>query len=191
MRIEYTDALNNLKDGHTLLCPTDSLWGLSCDATNDTAVQKIIELKQRPLVKSFIVLVNTLDMLSKYVDSFPGFALDIIEYADSPLTIIFPKGEKLANHVTNEDGSVAIRLVKPINDEAKFCCELIRKFNRPIVSTSANFSGDTAPHNFSEISKDIKDKVDFIIPYFHNSSAKRQPSKIIKLNEDGTFKVLR
>jgi L-threonylcarbamoyladenylate synthase len=191
MKIEYTDALHHLKEGHVLLCPTDSLWGLSCDATNDTAVQKIIELKQRPLIKSFIVLVNSLDMLGLYVHSFPNFALDIIEYAENPLTVIFPKGEKLANHVINEDGSVAIRLVKPINDEGKFCCELIRKFNGPIVSTSANYSGDSAPRSFSEISNDIKDKVDFVVPYFQNNNAKKQASKIIRLNEDGTFKVLR
>ena len=191
MKIEFTEAIDQLKSGNILLCPSDTVWGLSCDATNDQAVQKIIELKQRPPIKSFIVLVHSLDMLGRYVHSFPNFAMDIIEFSEQPLTVIFPKGEKLSKLVINEDHSVAIRLVKPINEEANFCIELIRKFNKPIVSTSANISGEPAPGNFSEIKPEIRLGVDFIIPYFQNNNTKRQASKIIKLNEDNTFKLIR
>lgn len=191
MKIEYEESLKNLKQGNVILCPTDTIWGLSCDATNADAVNKIIEIKKRNAEKSFIVLVNSLNMLGLYINTFPDFAVDILEYSSDPVTIIFSKGVKLAPGVINEDGSVAIRLVKGTNDESKFCNELIRKFNKPIVSTSANFSGEPSPQFFNAISDGIKEQVDFIVPYFHQATLPKAPSKIIKMNDDGTFKVLR
>lgn len=191
MKFDCTDSLLHLKQGHILLCPTDTVWGISCDATNESAVNKIILLKKRTADKSFIVLVNSLDMLGLYIDSFPNFAVDILEYSELPVTIIFPKGVKLSPNVAKDDGSIAIRLVKPINEEAKFCSELIRKLNKPIVSTSANFSNEATPRTFKEINAVVKTGVDFIVPYFQNNPNLRHPSKIIKMNDDGTFKVLR
>ncbi len=191
MNIAYADAINELKSGHIILCPTDTLWGLSCDATNDAAVQRIIDIKKRPENKSFIVLVHSLDMMGLYIHSFPNLAVDLIEFSEKPLTIVFPRGAKLSGSVMNNDQSVAIRLVKPINDEAKYCYELIRKLNKPIVSSSANYSGEPSPSNFSQISKEIKSEVDYIVPYFQNNETIKQASRIIKLNEDGTFKVIR
>jgi L-threonylcarbamoyladenylate synthase len=191
MKLDNMQALSELKEGNVILAPTDTVWGLSCDATNDAAVKKILEIKQRPASKSFIVLVHSLDMMGLYIHSFPNLATDLIEFSETPLTLIFPRGEKLSREVINIDGSVAVRLVKPVNEEAKFCHELIRKFNKPIVSTSANISGEVSPMNFMEIKDEIKAGVDYIVPYFHNNLSKRKPSKIIKLNEDGTFKLIR
>lgn len=184
-------AITALKDGKIMLCPTDTVWGISCDATNAEAVDKIIALKNRDENKSFIVLVNSLDMLGLYVDEFPNFAVDIIEFSEQPITVIFPKGVKLAPGVINEDGSVAIRWVKPQHEESKYCNALISKFRRPIVSTSANISGEPTPIFFNDIQPSIKDNVDFVVPYFQQNKISRKPSRIIKLNVDGTFKVIR
>lgn len=184
-------AITALKDGNIMLCPTDTVWGISCDATNAEAVNKIIALKNRDEQKSFIVLVNSLDMLGLYVDEFPNFAVDIMEFSEQPVTVIFPKGVKLAPGVINMDGSVAIRWVKPQHEESKYCNSLISKFRRPIVSTSANISGDPTPIIFNDIQPAIKDNVDFVVPYFQQNKISRKPSRIIKLNADGTFKVIR
>ena len=191
MMQDTTEAISQLRAGNVILTPTDTLWGLSCDATRDDAVQKVIDIKQRSPSKSFIVLVHSLDMMGLYIQSFPNFAVDLIEFSQTPMTVIFPHGVKLSRHVINEDGSVAIRLVKPINEEAKFCVELIRKFNKPLLSTSINISGEPAPRLFSEIQEEIKAKVDYVVPYFQNNNEAKSASKIIKLNDDGTFKVIR
>jgi L-threonylcarbamoyladenylate synthase len=191
MKYQFDEALDCLKKGGVLLCPTDTIWGLSCDATNEQAVQKITALKQRSTEKSFIILVNSLDMMGLYIDSFPPFAVDLIELSDKPLTVIFPKGVKLAPSVINTDGSVAMRFVNSSHEEAQFCNQLIRKFNKPIVSTSANLSGEPSPRYYSEIDPVLREGVDYQVPYFRDSHTPRKPSGIIKLNEDGTFKVIR
>lgn len=191
MIYNFDPEISILKEGKIMLCPTDTVWGISCDATNADAVNKIIALKKRDENKSFIVLVNSLDMLGLYVDEFPNFAVDIMEFSQQPITVIFPKGVKLAPGVINTDGSVAIRWVKPVTEESKYCSELIKKFRRPIVSTSANISGDPTPIFFNDIQPNIGDNVDFVVPYFHQNRTPRKPSRIIKLNVDGTFKVIR
>jgi L-threonylcarbamoyladenylate synthase len=191
MPADYKESLEAIKSGKVILCPTDTIWGISCDATNAEAVKKIFDIKNRPGNASLIVLVHDLDMLGRYIDDFPDFAVDLLGYATTPLTIIFPKGVKLAQSVTAIDGSVAIRVVNTDTEEGRFCSGLIRKMNKPLVSTSANISGKPAPAKFQDIDPEIKDKVDFIVPYFHANFNERKPSRIIKLNDDGTFKIIR
>jgi len=184
-------ALDHLGKGHVILCPTDTIWGLSCDAGSESGIEKIIKIKNRTPDKNFIILVDSLDMLGKYVNSFPPFATDLIEYSGSPLTLIFPEAIKLSPKLIHPDGSIAIRLIKPTEEESKYCYELIRKFRKPIVSTSANLSGAPPPVTFDTISKEIKNEVDYIVPYFHSNLKPKKPSRIIKLYEDGTFKIIR
>ncbi len=191
MRFDDTESLDCLNQGKILLCPTDTIWGLSCDATNADAVNKIIELKKRKADKSFILLASSLDMLGRYVDSFPNFAVDIIEFAQYPTTVVFPKGIKLPQLAYSNDGSIAIRMVLPWNEEGKFCSALIRKFKKPILSTSANFSDEPTPKIFKDIPESIKSGVDYIVPYFQQHKIPGVPSRIIKMNDDGTFKILR
>ena len=191
MKTDFNETLDCLRSGKVILCPTDTIWGISCDATNAKAVQRIFELKKRAADSSFIVLVNSLDMLGLYINTFPDFAVDLIEFAESPLTIIFPEGVKLAAGVINSDGTVAVRLVNTSTEEGKFCSQLIRYFNKPIVSTSANISGQPAPKVFAEISEEIKTHVDHIVPYFRTNFTERKPSRIIKLEEGGRFKIIR
>jgi L-threonylcarbamoyladenylate synthase len=191
MRLDYNEPVEALKNGKVILCPTDTIWGLSCDATNAEAVHRIYDIKQRPENLSFIVLVSDLDMLGRYISDFPQFATDLIEYASSPLTIIYPKGVKLAEGALNADGSVAMRVVMTETEEGRFCSQLIRNFRKPIVSTSANISGRPSPLKFGEIENEISDAVDYTVPYFHTNLNARKASRIIKLGENGQFKIIR
>jgi L-threonylcarbamoyladenylate synthase len=182
------DALDNLeeilKNGGTILYPTDTIWGIGCDATNEEACQKILKLKQRSEDKSFIVLVDSIQMLEKYTVSFPEVCYDLIDFAVRPLTIIYPNSRGLAPSVIAKDGSVGIRVT---NDP--FCIKLIRTLKKPIVSTSANISGEKSPVNFATVSELIKHGVDIVIP--DNGKAQGQPSQIIKIGEDSSVQILR
>ena len=173
-----------LLNGGTILYPTDTVWGVGCDATNEEACQKILKLKKRPEDKSFIVLVDSIQMLEKYTVSFPEVCYDLIDYAVRPLTIIYPNAKGLAPSVLAKDGSVGIRVTQD-----PFCIKLIRTLKRPIVSTSANISGEKTPILFEQISQVIKEGVDLVVPAQVKTNA--QPSQIIKIGEDSSIKIIR
>lgn len=183
---DIKQSLAALRQGGVILYPTDTIWGLGCDPTNDTAVNKIFRIKSRSETKSLIVLTDSLSMIERYVTDIPEIIYELAEVSDSPLTIIYPKGKNLANGVCAEDGSIAIRIC---NDD--FCRELITRFRKPIVSTSANFSGSASPGNFSEIEKPLLDLVDFVVKYRQDDRSKANASPVIKVNLDGTIKILR
>lgn len=186
LKIEVEAAVEALKKGDIILYPTDTIWGLGCDATNENAVSRIYELKGRAESKSLIVLVSDVDMLSKYVKEIPAIALQLIEVNDKPMTIIYPEGAGLAPNVTAEDGSVGIRI--PDND---FCRKMIRKFGRPVVSTSANISGEEAPAWYDEINAEILDAAEWTADPCLEEESTGEASQIIKVGLSGEIKILR
>ena len=179
-------CLTVLESGGLILYPTDTIWGIGCDATNEEAVQKVMALKGRSASKSLIVLVDNDNKLASYVREIPDVAYDLIEYAENPLTIVYSNAKNLAPSVINEDGSVGIRVVKHT-----FCQQLIQRFRLPIVSTSANISGEPAPKNFSEVSQEIIDGVDYVVNLEQEVSEEKTPSTIMKLSPDGLFTFIR
>jgi L-threonylcarbamoyladenylate synthase len=178
-------CLESLKKGGTILYPTDTIWGIGCDATNETAVEKIIALKQRPSQKSFVVLVAGERDILKYVAA-PDLAIfDYLDRTKKPTTVIYENALALAENVLAEDGSVAIRICR---DE--FCKHLIKRFRKPIVSTSANVSGTPAPALFKEVDKVIINGVNYVVTYRQSDSSTTSPSSIIKW-ENGKVEVIR
>jgi L-threonylcarbamoyladenylate synthase len=185
-RDEINKALEVLKSGGIILYPTDTVWGLGCDATNAEAVAKIYALKNRADSKSLIILIDTDSKLQSYVSEIPDVAYDLIEYTEKPLTIIYDGAKNLAKNLIGADGSIGIRIPK-----YDFCQQLIQRFRKPIVSTSANISGEHTPENFSEISEYILNGVDLIIDLEQESSEKKSSSTIIKLGAGGQFEFIR
>jgi L-threonylcarbamoyladenylate synthase len=183
---DVNGALITLRKGGIILYPTDTIWGLGCDATNDLAVERIFRIKSRSDNKSLLILVDGDQMLERYVRDIPEIALELATVSDSPLTIIYPAGRNLAAGVCAEDGSIGIRIC---HDE--FCNELISRFRKPIVSTSANYSGKPSPGNFSEIDKTIIETVDFVVSYRQDDRQKHTASPVIKLEQNGTIKIIR
>ena len=183
---EIKNALAVLHKGGSILYPTDTVWGIGCDARNKEAVNKLFKLKERALYKSVVVLVCDEKMINRYVKQVPAIAWDLIETTEEPLTIIYPDGRMLAENVINADGSVGIRIVK---DE--FCRNLIHKFGKPIVSTSANVSGEASPSSFNEIKLDIMNKVDYIVNLRQKENNNTKPSAIIKVAMNGEIKIIR
>ena len=186
LKEEVNKALEVLKSGGIILYPTDTVWGLGCDATNVEAVAKVYALKNRADSKSMIILLDTDNKIQSYVNEVPDVAYDLIEFSEKPLTIIYSGAKNLATNLINEDGSIGIRIPKH-----NFCEQLIQRFRKPIVSTSANISGDTSPANFSEIKQEIIDGVDYVVDVEQESSEKKQPSTIMKLEPDGQFVFIR
>ncbi len=186
MKPEINEACQILKEGGVILYPTDTIWGLGCDATNPKAVEEIFNIKGRSGSKSLIVLASDIDMIAKYVKEIPEMALTLIELADKPLTIIYPQGVGLAPEVVAEDGSVAIRIPKN-----EFCIELIKKFKKPIVSTSANISGEEAPTCYEEISGEILKAAEWVADPIYEEGATGEPSSIIKLGLHSEVQVIR
>jgi L-threonylcarbamoyladenylate synthase len=183
---DIKESLNTLRKGGIILYPTDTIWGLGCDPTNKDAVSRIFSIKSREENKSLIILADSIGMVERYVKEVPEIIYEIAEVSDSPLTIIYPTGKNLAQGVCSEDGSIAIRICKE-----DFCNELIGRFRKPLVSTSANFSGKPFPANFREIDKELFDKVDYVVKYRQDDRGKNAASPVIKINSDGTFKILR
>ena len=185
---EVKNSLIFLKKGRTILYPTDTIWGIGCDATNEEAINRIFEVKQRTETKSMIILVDSIDRLLRYIKDFPLNAEELIEYSEKPLTIIYPNAQNLPKNLIADDGSIAIRVTKD-----PFCKELIARFGKPIVSTSANKSGKQAPVNFNAIEKDIVSVVDYVVNLRQNEKATNQPkpSSIIKLGMKGEFEIIR
>ncbi|WP_432411381.1 L-threonylcarbamoyladenylate synthase [Rasiella sp. SM2506] len=185
MKTEIENAIATLKRGGLILYPTDTVWGIGCDATNADAIDKIYALKKRAENKAMVCLVHDFKMLNEFVEEIPEVAYDILRYAVKPTTVIYDDPIRVATNIIAEDNSLAIRVVKD-----DFCKKLIRKFRKPIVSTSANISGKTTPLSFAEISDEIKNGVDYVVNY--NQKEKRgTPSAIIKLTLDGMVKVIR
>ena len=186
LREEIAKAIEILKSGGTILYPTDTIWGIGCDATNEQAVKKVQELKGRIASKSLIILLDNENKLGGYVREVPEIAYDLIEYAEKPLTIIYSGAKNLAPNVINEDGSIGIRIVK-----YPFCEQLIQRFRLPIVSTSANTSGNPAPKNFADIEEDVLNGVDYVVNWEQDDMAEKTPSTIMKLEPDGRFSFIR
>jgi L-threonylcarbamoyladenylate synthase len=186
LREEIAKAMEVLKSGGIILYPTDTIWGIGCDATNEQAVKKVQELKGRIASKSLIILLDNENKLAGYVREVPEIAYDLIEYAEKPLTIIYSGAKNLAPNIINEDGSIGIRIVKH-----PFCEQLLQRFRLPIVSTSANTSGHPAPKNFTEIEEDILNGVDYVVDWEQDDLAEKTPSTIMKLEPDGRFSFIR
>lgn len=186
MQNMYHEAIQTLKSGGVLLYPSDTIWGLGCDVRNDQAIDKILELKNRPASKGLIVLISKIEQLSEYVEQVPDLAWDLVEFAEDPLTIIYPKGKNVSPSLLGPDGSIAIRLVK---DE--FCKGLIYRYQRAIVSTSANLSGEPSPLNFAGIAPSIVDGVDYVLKNPAGEGVAKKASKIVQLGLHGDYKLIR
>lgn len=186
MHDDLKKAVEILKVGGVILYPTDTIWGIGCDATNPEAVQRIYEIKKREDSKSMLVLMENPALLERYVDEVPEVAWDLVEISTTPLTVIYPNAKNLAKNLIAADGSIGIRFTK----EA-FTMQLIQRFRRPLVSTSANISGEKSPAFFDDISEEIKNKVDFIVEYRQDDRTPAQPSSIIKLGLGGRIEIIR
>jgi len=186
MQREIDQCLTVLRAGGTILYPTDTIWGIGCDATNYQAVQKVYHLKKRVESKSLIILLDDADRLTDYMVFVPEIAFDLVKNVDTPLTIIYPNSKNLASNVVAEDQSIAIRIIK-----TEFCSRLIRGFGKPIVSTSANISGTKPPLTYKNILPEIINGVDYVVDPSLGELRVVQPSRIIKLNENGEFRIIR
>ncbi|MCR8666092.1 L-threonylcarbamoyladenylate synthase [Aestuariibaculum sp. M13] len=185
MQAEINKALEVLRNGGLILYPTDTVWGIGCDATNPDAVKKVYELKKREDSKALICLVADDRMLKKYVTQVPPVALNIIEVTDKPTTIIYDDARNLADNLVAEDGTIAIRI-----PDDEFCYQLTRRLNGAIVSTSANISGEPTPKSFKEISQEVLKGVDYVVNLHHEKKCDK-PSSIIKLSNNGVVKIIR
>lgn len=179
-------ACEVMQAGGVILYPTDTIWGLGCDATNVEAVKRVYEIKHRMDQKAMLVLVDSPVKVDFYVDDVPQVAWDLIDLTTKPLTIIYSKGRNLAPNLMASDGSIGIRVT-----QEEFSKQLCFRFRKAIVSTSANISGEPSPALFNEISNEIKEQVDYIVSYRQNDVSRSSPSSIIKLGSGGEVKVLR
>lgn len=179
-------AIQCLRSGGIILYPTDTIWGIGCDATNSEAVAKIFALKERADAKSMLVLVDSIPALERIIPEVPNVAYDMIDLAIRPITIIYDDAKGVAPALIAEDGSLGVRVTKE-----RFSQDICRILRRPIVSTSANISGEPTPAVFSAISQAIVDGVDYVVNYRQLDNSKAQPSQIIKLGRGGEVKVIR
>jgi len=186
MHEDIKKALEVLKGGGVILYPTDTIWGIGCDATNVEAVQRIYKIKKREDSKSMLVLMENPALLDRYVDDVPEVAWDLVEITTTPLTVIYPGAKNLAKNLIAEDGSIGIRFTKET-----FTSQLLQRLRRPLVSTSANISGEKSPAFFDEISEEIKSAVDYIVEFRQDDHTPSQPSSIIKLGPGGRIDIIR
>lgn len=203
MKEEIQKALEVLRNGGIILYPTDTVWGIGCDATDPQAVAKVYDLKRRADSKSLVLLASDMDMICRYVREVPEMAIQLVEVNDKPMTIIYPDalagpvpapGEPLpkadrhclAFNTVASDGTVGIRI--PMMD---FCQQLVARFGRPVVSTSANISGEATPKKFAEISQEVKDAVDHIVDPAFEKGASGHSSSIIKVGLDYSIEIIR
>lgn len=186
MEEDIKKAFEVLVSGGLILYPTDTIWGIGCDATNEDAVRRVYELKRRVDSKALITLLDNPIKLDYYIDEVPSLAWDLIELSEKPLTIIYDGARNVAPNLMAEDGSLAIRVTKE-----KFSQELCKRFRKALVSTSANISGEPAPANFDDISEEIKQGVDYIVKYRQEDTSKSKASSIIKLGKTGEVKIIR
>jgi len=186
MQEEINKTIKALREGGVILYPTDTIWGLGCDATNESAIQKILDIKKSSEKKSMLVLLNNINFINSYVEHPPEVALDIAELSEKPTTVIYPNAKNLAKNLIAEDGSIGIRITKE-----EFTDKLLQKYRKPIVSTSANVSGENFPVNFSEITNYIKVSVDYIVKFNQEKKMTSVPSSIIKIGESGQIMIIR
>ena len=186
MQQEINKAIDVLKKGGVILYPTDTIWGIGCDATNPAAVEKIYKIKQRAESKAMLVLINDSSELDKYVETVPDIAYELIDVAVKPLTIIYDEAIGLASNLIASDGSIGIRVTKE-----EFSHQLCKRFRKPIVSTSANVSGKKSPATFREIDNVILESVDYVVNYRQEDDCALKSSEIIKLSKSGTIKIIR
>jgi len=187
MQNDIKSALDVLRKGGVILYPTDTIWGLGCDATNPDAVARVYSIKKRTDSKSMIILMDTENRLASYVDDIPDVAYDLINLSEKPLTVIFEGAKALAHNVINaDDNSVGIRITREV-----FSKQLIQQFKKPIVSTSANISGEPFPSIFDDISAEIINQVDYVVKYRQDDISKSSPSGIIRIGKDLTIMVIR
>jgi len=186
MRDDIKKAVEILRKGGIILYPTDTVWGIGCDATNDVAVKKLYKLKKKKEEEAALVLVSDTDMIYRYVQTVPEIAIQLVEISDKPLTVVFPNACAVSPDITADDGSIGIRLV-----DHEYCNALVRTLKRPLVSTSANISGGVAPKSFSEISKMIIEGVDYVVDAKYAGKMTGKPSAIIKIGLSGEVKIIR
>ncbi|MDR0508022.1 MAG: threonylcarbamoyl-AMP synthase [Dysgonamonadaceae bacterium] len=186
MEEEIKKTCEILRQGGVILYPTDTVWGIGCDATNEKAVRRIYEIKKRSDAKSMLVLLGSASELEYYVDDVPNVAFNLIEVADKPLTVIYSNAKNVAQNIISDDGSLGIRIT---NEE--FSQKLCRKFRNPIVSTSANISGEPAPDIFSKINDEIIRSVDYVVNYRREDNHSSRPSSIIKIGAGGLIQIIR
>jgi L-threonylcarbamoyladenylate synthase len=187
MKKEIDRCLAVLHSGGTILCPTDTIWGLGCDATNGLAVDKVFRLKRRSGARSFIILVDSAEKLATYIEQVPEIALDLVRTVEKPLTIVYPGARNLASNVIAGDQTVAIRIVRPGN----FCHALLKAYGKPVVSTSANISGESNPLTYKEINPVLLGGVDYVVSEMFGIPEEVKPSQIIKINVNGEFTIIR
>lgn len=183
---EAKKCVEIMRKGGVILYPTDTVWGIGCDATNPDAVKRVFEIKRRCDSKALLLLVDSADRLSRYVGSVPSVAWDLIELTTKPLTIIYDGARNLAPNLIAEDGSVGIRVTSEL-----FSKELCYRFQKAVVSTSANVSGEPTPDNYSEISEEIISAVDYVVNYRQLEKGHAKASSIIKLAANGTVTIIR
>lgn len=179
-------AVEVLRGGGVILYPTDTIWGIGCDATNEKAVQRVFDIKRRADGKALICLVDSADRMQRYVRNVPAVAWDLIEYATRPLTLILDGAVNLAPNLIAEDGSVGMRVTRE-----EFSRQLCYRFQKALVSTSANISGEPSPANFAEVSDEVKNAVDYIVRSRQSEKARGEASSIIKLGIDGQVRIIR
>lgn len=185
-RDDINKALETLKNGGLILYPTDTIWGIGCDATNPEAVEKVFALKGRDKGKSLIVLLHNDNQLASYVQEIPEVAYELIEATDRPLTIVYSKAKNLASNAIAEDGTIGIRVVNH-----PFCEQLLQRFRKPIISTSANLSGSATAANFEDIAAEIKAGVAYVVEFGQKDNEPGEPSMIVKLDPSGKFEFIR
>ena len=186
LKNEVNTALQVIQDGGIILYPTDTVWGVGCDATNTEAIKKIYKLKKRDEIKSMIILLDTENKLESYVKEVNPLAYDLIEYAENPLTLVMPGAKNVSPAIIAADGSIGIRISKH-----PFCQELIQRLRKPLVSTSANISGKPSPQYFSQIETEIINGVDYVVNIDQHDKDIKTPSTIMRLAPDGKFEFIR
>lgn len=186
MQREADEAVRVLREGGILLYPTDTVWGLGCDATDEAAVARIYALKRSENKKSMLVLCASPDMVVRYVDRAPAIAFEVMELATRPLTLILPGATKVASNLIPDEGTLGVRV-----PDHEFCRRILRGLGRPIVSTSANLSGEPAPAGLQEVSRAIIDGADFVVNPRFEGKPTRKPSSIIAFGEGGEVKIIR
>jgi L-threonylcarbamoyladenylate synthase len=186
MENEILKCKELLLQGKILLYPTDTVWGIGCDATNETAIKKIYAIKQRQSSKSMIILLDCVEKLPLYVAKVPLIAWDLITHTYRPTTYIYPTAQNLPKQLLPSDGTIAIRITSN-----SFCKKLIKALERPVVSTSANVSGNVTPVTFSEIDQDIIEQVDYVVPQEYADSIDYKPSRVVKFIDDYNFTIIR
>ena len=186
MQEEIKKTIEVLRSGGVILYPTDTVWGIGCDATNKEAVKRIFEIKKRVDTKALLVLIDNPAKLQAYVEEIPDMAWDLIELTEKPLTIIYPGAKNLAENLIADDKTVGIRVTGE-----EFSRKLCSQFRKPIVSTSANISGKPTPANFNQISESIKGAVDYVVNYRQNDVSQPKPSSIIKLGIGNIIQIIR